>query len=59
MNREPNQSKEKQAYEPPRLTTISLRPEEAVLGHCKTASGGSNFSFGGCTPIGLCNSVGS
>jgi len=47
-------------YEPPQLKTISLRPDEAVLGHCKTFSGGSNYnSFGGCTPIGLCSSVGS
>ncbi len=27
----------KSVYEPPQLTTISLRPEEAVLGHCKNA----------------------
>jgi len=31
----------KSNYEPPRLTVIGLRPEEAVLGHCKsTTSGG-------------------
>ena len=32
---------EKKKYESPRLTVISLRPEEAVLGSCKssTASG--------------------
>jgi len=59
MNCEQSQTENKKPYEPPRLTTISLRPEEAVLGHCKTPSGGSNFSFGGCTPVGLCNSVGS
>ena len=59
MNHESKQGIGKKLYEPPQLTTISLRPEEAVLGHCKTLSGGSNFSFGGCTPIGLCNSVGS
>jgi len=59
MNNESNQAAGKKKYEPPQLTTISLRPEEAVLGHCKTLSGGSNFSFGGCTPIGLCSSVGS
>jgi hypothetical protein len=59
MNREPNQSDGKKLYEPPQLTTISLRPEEAVLGHCKTLSGGSNFSIGGCLPIGACNSIGS
>jgi hypothetical protein len=59
MNQELNKPDGKKPYEPPHLTTISLRPEEAVLGHCKTPSGGNNFSFAGCTPIGLCNSVGS
>jgi len=59
MNCDLNQADGKKPYEPPQLTTISLRPEEAVLGHCKSQTGGSNFSFGGCTPIGLCNSVGS
>ncbi|MGA9883551.1 MAG: hypothetical protein WBQ34_07525 [Candidatus Acidiferrales bacterium] len=28
----------KKQYEPPKLTRVSLRPEEAVLGACKTAS---------------------
>jgi hypothetical protein len=28
----------KKRYEPPRMTVISLRPEEAVLGHCKSSS---------------------
>jgi hypothetical protein len=37
MNRQ-NESAAKKTYESPRLTTISLRPEEAVLGHCKTSS---------------------
>jgi len=45
-----NQS-HKNKYEPPVLTRISLRPEEAVLGHCK------NSSIGG--PVGgTCNAVG-
>lgn len=39
MNSEPKQAENKKPYEAPRLTTISLRPEEAVLGHCKTAAG--------------------
>jgi hypothetical protein len=29
----------KKVYEPPRLTMISLRPEEAVLAACKTLIG--------------------
>jgi hypothetical protein len=33
-------------YEPPELTKVSLRPEEAVLGACKIS--------GGTGPIGNC-----
>ena len=62
MDRELSQSDEKRTYEPPQLTTISLRPEEAVLGHCKISGGsgpsGSTITgpceilLGGCTPLG-------
>jgi hypothetical protein len=45
MHRESNQADDKRPYEPPQLTTISLRPEEAVLGHCKVlGQGGGNIS---------------
>jgi hypothetical protein len=38
MNVEPKgDSKPKTAYQPPRVLRVSLRPEEAVLGHCKVA----------------------
>ncbi|MGC2170226.1 MAG: hypothetical protein WA555_14020 [Candidatus Sulfotelmatobacter sp.] len=41
MNHESGQTGEKKPYERPQLVVISLRPEEAVLGHCKiTGSGG-------------------
>ncbi|MGA8621067.1 MAG: hypothetical protein WB660_21400 [Candidatus Sulfotelmatobacter sp.] len=40
MNHEFEQPGEKKPYEPPRLVTINLRPEEAVLGHCKIAGSG-------------------
>jgi hypothetical protein len=40
MRHELDQADGKKIYEPPKLTTISLRPEEAILGHCKTPSGG-------------------
>lgn len=43
MNPEGDQSDEKKTYEPPRLTTISLRPEEAVLTACKTGGGGGGM----------------
>jgi hypothetical protein len=53
MKHESNQDDGKKKYEPPRLATISLRPEEAVLGACKTSHGGGmtiscNQIFGGC-----------
>jgi hypothetical protein len=45
MNREPSKNDGKKIYESPELMTISLRPEEAVLGHCKTLNtGGSQGS---------------
>lgn len=46
----------KKVYEPPQLTIISLRPEEAVLSHCKHHTGGG--AFGPCAPTG-CHSTGS
>ena len=58
MKRERNQSDDKKIYEPPRLTTISLRPEEAVLGHCKIAGGGGPGGGPGACGI-LCSSFGS
>jgi hypothetical protein len=43
MNSQTNDPDLKKTYETPRVVTINLRPEEAVLGHCKTMStGGSN-----------------
>ena len=57
MTDESRQANDKQSYEPPRLTTISLRPEEAVLGHCKTA--GQSFPGFSCTSFVCGPSVGS
>ncbi len=62
MSTEVNRVLGKTHYEPPRLTAISLRPEEAVLGACKN-SGGSGpgntgltgpceILLGGCHPLG-------
>jgi hypothetical protein len=59
MDQEWKQVDGKKFYEPPQLVTISLRPEEAVLGHCKSTSSGS-FQPGNCAAIlGACNSIGS
>lgn len=43
---------EKKAYHPPQLKTISLRPEEAVLGACKTLNSGGKFA-GTCNFFGI------
>lgn len=51
-------SEKKKPYQAPALTTISLRPEEAVLGHCKSPTAGSGTS-GTCFIIGGCPSQGS
>ncbi len=37
--------KQKKKYEPPQITVISLRPEEAVLGHCKNTTSAGPVSF--------------
>ena len=56
--REKDRADLKKQYEPPTATQISLRPEEAVLGHCKTIGvggpGGSN-----CSHLGTCMNTGS
>jgi hypothetical protein len=60
MDLETKQAVSKKPYEPPRLATISLRPEEAVLGHCKTLNGGGGQMAGSCSFVGACaNTFGS
>ena len=58
MNYDPiSDEVKKSKYEPPRMATISLRPEEAVLVHCKiSGSGGPVLSS--CTTL-FCRSIGS
>jgi hypothetical protein len=47
----------KRLYEPPKIVTINLRPEEAVLGNCKiSATSGSKTTS--CSVI-TCQSIGS
>ncbi len=49
----------KKLYETPKIVTISLRPEEAVLGNCKvSASAGPGFP-GACNAVGPCLAIGS
>ncbi|HKW18333.1 MAG TPA: hypothetical protein VJO35_12575 [Terriglobales bacterium] len=49
---------EKKKYEAPKVTVISLRPEEAVLGHCKNASLGGPVGATCATGVG-CPAIGS
>jgi hypothetical protein len=58
MDHESKPADGKKPYQPPQVTAISLRPEEAVLGHCKIAGTGGPVTSN-CQPIGVCNSQGS
>lgn len=45
MKNDSTQSEPRKVYSPPQLKTISLRPDEAVLGACKVfGQGGGNIS---------------
>ena len=50
--------KKKKPYESPKVTIISLRPEEAVLGSCKNASSAGPVQ-GTCAAVAPCSSLGS
>ena len=60
MKQSGNDRTEKMQYEPPKIVTISLRPEEAVLGNCKISgtSGGPN-GLNACTAVTACFAIGS
>jgi len=48
----------KPAYEPPKVIRVSLRPEEAVLGHCKIVGHAGPVS-GSCRSVVACRTLGS
>jgi hypothetical protein len=48
----------KGAYEPPKVIRVSLRPEEAVLGHCKV-TGAAGPVATSCRSVVACRSLGS
>jgi hypothetical protein len=52
-------TKRKKPYTKPELTLIDLRPEEAVLGNCKTNGSSGPGSIGNCKPVGNCQGQGS
>ena len=54
--------KRKKEYRKPNLRMIPLRPDEAVLGNCKTATTANTKNIGSsftCAIPTACNSVGS
>jgi len=58
MTDERKDPESRKAYQPPKLSVISLRPEEAVLGHCKNPSTAGPVSTA-CTNVGGCMIIGS
>jgi hypothetical protein len=47
-------------YEAPKVVRVSLRPDEAVLGHCKTSSSAAGPAAAGCgIALGGCMAFGS
>lgn len=53
-----SEDKKKQQYEKPVVKRFPLRPEEAVLGFCKTSSGGGPSPSGPCHAV-FCKTPGS
>ncbi|HEX7707852.1 MAG TPA: hypothetical protein VF701_15445 [Thermoanaerobaculia bacterium] len=56
--KESSRRDQKKPYEQPKVTRFPLRPEEAVLGFCKSNTG-SGPSGGGCFFMGACAAAGS
>lgn len=58
MNEKPkNEDKQRADYQPPEVVRVSLRPEEAVLGHCKV-SGSAGPAAPSCVTF-FCKTFGS
>jgi hypothetical protein len=57
-NEQQNTEDLRKPYEPPKLTRVSLRPDEAVLGHCKIVGHAGPVS-GSCISVTPCNALGS
>lgn len=58
MDQEIDRADGKKPYEAPQLVTINLRPEEAVLGHCKITGGGGGPTPPTCAAL-FCMTIGS
>jgi hypothetical protein len=53
------ESEGKLPYQAPQVARVSLRPEEAVLGHCKVSGAMGAVSTGGCIKGIPCRAPGS
>ena len=53
------ENQQKKPYIKPSVTVIDLKPEEAVLGACKTASMGGPVMSGCRNTVGNCQGLGS
>jgi hypothetical protein len=53
-----NENNGKAPYQRPQVVRVSLRPEEAVLGHCKV-TGSAGPAGAGCRSVVVCRSLGS
>ncbi len=49
----------KKRYAKPEVKQVQLKPEEAVLGFCKTTGTSGPASQGNCKPVGNCSGQGS
>lgn len=57
---QPGKAPNAEAYEAPKVLRVSLRPAEAVLGHCKVSGAGGPVSSGSCRSGGVpCRTPGS
>jgi hypothetical protein len=49
----------RRAYKKPEMERVSLRPDEAVLGNCKSVAAAGPGGSSNCMPIGTCFTQGS
>jgi hypothetical protein len=54
----PDPGNSRKPYEKPTLSEVALRPEEAVLGNCKTM-GVAGPAEADCMLVGMCSTAGS
>ena len=57
-NQRPLEQQSAGAYEPPKVTRVKLRPEEAVLGACKV-TGAAGPVATSCRAVVSCRTIGS